>query len=287
MKNIINKLGVFALACLAFTSCESEDDNTGDSLINYSPATVTLSSSSPTTFSESAIDADDASTFQIEIMATLASAQPVDAVIDLVKTGGTASSSDFEAHTITIPAGLLSGSATVDILQTGDIEGSETLQITGKSRANFNVTPYTFSATINEDYINDQLELTLSWDGMATDGDVSIDSFCDIDFDLILYDGAFGYMGYVAGTSACPEHTFLSGLPDGTYYLVTDLWSNPYSGLGFTDTIPVTLSWAQEFFDNSGSLSTDAYTLSSADGLGGLIVVLEVANGYNYTLSAF
>ena len=104
MKNILNKIGVFTLACLAFTSCESEDDNTRDSLINYSPATVTLSSSSPTMFDESAIDADDASTYQIMVTATLAASQPVDAVIDLVQSGGSASSSDFEAHTITIPA---------------------------------------------------------------------------------------------------------------------------------------------------------------------------------------
>lgn len=287
MKNILNKIGVFTLACLAFTSCDSEDDNTGDSLINYSPATVTLSSSSPTMFDESAIDADDASTFQIEVTATLTEAQPVDAVIDLVQVGGSASSSDYEAHTITIPAGSLMGSATVDIMQTGDIEGDETLQITGKSRANFNVSPFTFNATIGNDYINDHLDLVLSWEGTAVLGDLSLISYCDLDFDLILYDATFTQLGYVLGSSACPEEDYLNGLPDGTYYLVTDLYSNPYFEIGFTDIIPLTLSWSQEYFETSGSLSTEAYTLSSEDGLGGLIVVLEVTNGYEYTLSPF
>lgn len=289
MKNIINKIGVFTLACLAFTSCDNEDDNTGASLLDYSPATVTLSSSSPTTFDESAIDPDDASTFTIEITATLTEPQPVDAIIDLVKSGGTASSSDFSAHTISIPAGSLTGSATVEILQTGDIEGTETLQISGKSRANFNVSPFTFSATIENDYINNNLDLVLSWDGSAESGDISVASFCDIDFDLAIYDGNFALLGYVAGSSACPEEASLAGLPDGTYYLVTELYDNPLSGLGFDDTIPLKLSWSQEYFpETTGALSSSDTTLATipADHTA-LVVVLTVTNGYEYTLSPF
>ena len=110
----------------------------------------------------------------------------------------------------------------------------------------------------------------------------------DFDFDLILYDDEFVYMGYVAGTSSCPETAGLSGLPDGTYYLVSDLWDNPLSGLGFTDTIPLSLSWSQDYFPaTAGTITSDAYTLSDTSGLGGLIVVLEVANGYEFTLSPF
>ncbi|WP_396603126.1 hypothetical protein [Algibacter sp. R77976] len=299
MKNIINKIGVFALACLAFTSCESEDDNTGDSLINYSPATVTLSSSSPTMFDESAIDADDASTFQIEVTATLSAAQPTDAVIDLIQSGGSASSSDFEAHTITIPAGSTTGSATVDILQTGDIEGSETLQITGESRANFNVSPFTFSATIDNDYINDHLDLVLSWDGSAVNDDVTISSFCEMDYDLVLLAEDFSPLAYIAGTASCPEEDYISGLADGTYYIASDLYSNPYSGLGYTDVIPVTISYSQEHFDVSGSFSSSEESqqnLSSPDsgavggfgeGLGAVVIKLVVTNGYEYTLTNF
>ncbi|MCB4799236.1 hypothetical protein [Neotamlana laminarinivorans] len=295
MKNIFKNIGLTLLTFTLITSC-NEDDNTGESLVDYSPATVTLSSSSPTTFSESAIDEDDASTYTVEITATLPSAQPATAVIDLVQTGGTADSSDFSAGTITIPAGSLTGSATVEILQTGDIEGTETLEISGSSRANFIVSPFTYTISIEDDYINDGLELTLSWDGSAEDedGNVAINSFCELDFDIILYDEAFNYLGYVLGTSNCPENDILSGLPDGTYYLVSDLWSNPYSSYGFTDTIPLTLTWSQEYFDDTaGSISTTAYNLSSegsdtgANGLGGLIVVLEVSNGYEYTLSEF
>ena len=294
MKTLIKTLSTLAVAALLSTSCSEDTDNTGDSNINFSPATVTLSSPSPNVFDESAIDADVPSTYQILIEATLDAPQPVNAVIDIVQTGGSADSNDFETGTITILAGDLTGSTSINILQTGDIEGTETLQLTGKSVSNFNVSPFTYSGTIEGDYINNQLDLTLSWDGSAVSGDLSITSFCDMDFDLILYDSAFDYVGYVLGSTACPEHDLLGGLADGTYYLVTDLWANPYSGIGLTDEVPLTLTWSQEYFPEiAGSISSSSYNLSSPDtassgaGLGGMIVVLEVANGYEYTLSPF
>ncbi|WP_298780624.1 hypothetical protein [uncultured Polaribacter sp.] len=288
MKKILKNVGVFALTCIFLTSCNENDDNTGASLINYSTATVTLTSSSPTTFSENSIDADDATTYAVTITATLTEVQPIDAVIDLVQTGGTANSSDFEAGTITIKAGNLTASASVNILQTGDIEGTETLEIGAVSRANFDVSSFTHSVSIEDDYINNQLALSLSWDSTATSDDITIGSFCEIDFDLILYDSAFNYLGYVLGSTDCPEENVLYGLADGTYYLVADLYSNPYSSLGLTDTIPLTLSWSQEYFENTtGSISSNEYNLGMGSGLGGLIVVLEVANGYEYTLSEY
>lgn len=292
MKNKINILLSSILAFGLLISCNEDDDATGASALDYSPATVTLSSSSPTSFSESDIDEDNASTYEIVITASVSEPQVVNAVINIVQSGGTATSDDYEAGTITIKAGDLTGSTTINILKTGDIEGMETLELTGTSPSNFNVSPFTFSATIEDDYVNDLLDLTLSWDGSAEDGDLKLESFCDVDFDLILYDSAFSSLGYVLGSSACPEHDTLSGLADGTYYLVADLWSNPYSGLGLTDTLPLTLTWSQEHFETSGSISSENYNLSSVgsdagDGLGGLIVVLEVSNGYEYTLSPF
>lgn len=290
MKNIINKIGVFALSCLAFTSCDS-DDNTGDSILNYSPATVTLSSSSPTTFAESGINTDVASTYQIEITATLAEAQPVDAVIDLVQSGGSADAGDFEAHTITIPAGSLTSSATVDILQTGEIEGTETLEITGKSRANFDIAPYTFSATISDDYVTDFLDIELNWDGEVTideDNVTATYNLCAMDFDILIYDASFADTGiYDAATGACPEHvSFGSGMPDGDYIIVVDLYGNDLSGLELGETVAVNLNYSQDNFDNSGTITnTSDYTTDSA---GGTIAIATVTkSGYNYTVAPF
>lgn len=285
--NYIKKfLLLFALSAIIL-SCE-EDDQTGDSQIEFSRSTITLTTSSPSVFDESSIDSEDPSTYQITVEATIPEPQPVNAVVELYQTAGTATSSDYSFGKITIPAGYTSASGTVDILQTGDIEGEETLTISGKSVANFDVASFSHDVTIENDYINDQLELTLSWEGSAEHGDLSITSFCDIDFDLQIYDSAFNSLGYVLATSSCPENDVLYGLPDGTYYLVSELYDNPYSGLGYTDAINLTLSWSQEYFEETqGSITSTDFNLGSTPTVGGLIVVLEVTNGYEYTLSAF
>ncbi len=285
MKNILKNISLFIVAFAVLNSCEDSDDNTGESLIDYSSVAITVVASDNDVIIMEAGLSDDA---VYTVTASITESVPVELVIDLVQTGGNAGSDDFELSTITIPAGALTGSGSITIFSSGDVEGDETLSVGAVSRANGNVAAFTFNANITDDYINDVLDLTLAWDGTASSGDVTIDSFCDIDFDLILYDSAFNSMGYIAGTSACPETGGLGGLPDGTYYLVTDLWSNPFSGLGFTDTIPVSISWSQDYFpDTAGTITSDAYTLADTSGLGGLIVVLEVANGYEFTLSPF
>jgi len=285
MKNILKNISLFIIAITVLNSCTDEDNGTGESLLEFSSVGITVvASDNNVIIMENALSDDAVYT----VTASIAASAAVDLVIDLVQTGGSADSHDFELSSITIPAGSTSGSGTITIFPSGDVEGDESLSVGAVARANGVVAPFTFNANITDDYINDELELTLAWDGSASDGDLTLESFCDIDFDLILYDGGFGYMGYVLGTSACPENDVLYGLPDGTYYLVTDLWSNPYSGLGLTDTIPMSLSWSQEFFpETSGTITSDGYNLSMSSGLGNMIVVLEVSGGYNYTLSPF
>ena len=120
MKKNIRNIGLLVLTGVLISACSKKDDNTGDSIINYNPATVTLSSLSPNIFDESAIDEDNTATYQITIVATLDSPQPVDAVIDLAQVGGSASASDFDvSEAIRIKAGQTTASATVDILKTG------------------------------------------------------------------------------------------------------------------------------------------------------------------------
>lgn len=298
MKSKIYNIGLFFLASIvSLTSCKDDDANEVD-LVTYNPVTVTLSADSNNfTVLEDQLSSTN-NTYTIT--ASISEPQLLDYYITLEQTGGTATEGvdfEFEDH-ITISHGQTSGSATVTILQSGDIEESdETFSIEARSATNtINLSTFSFNGTIStnggaNDYINDQLDLTLSWDGSAESGDLSITSFCAMDFDLILYDSAFNYLGYVLGSTACPEHDLLGGLADGTYYLVTDLYENPYSDIGLTDEVPLTLTWSQEYFPETvGSISTSSYSLSSADsvnsgaGLGGMIVVLEVANGYEYTL---
>lgn len=296
--NIFKKISLAVLALVAFSSC-SEDDLTNKSQISsYSPATITMSSNVPSVvnFSESAIDEDDTSTNTVTITATLAETQPVTAIIDLVKDSGNTDTSDFTLGTITIPAGSLSGSANITILKTGNVEGDENFVVKAVSRGNFNLTDFQQTINIVDDYINDVLNLEFSWSGNITktqnDAEITMD-LCKLDFDFLLFDAGFNNLGYLAGTGDCPETAAISGLPDGTYYIVSDLYNNPYSDLGFTDTVTITTSVNQEFFpETSTTLDLTAYTLDNkgsdqgnSSSLQGVAIL--TVKGYSYTISPF
>ena len=286
MKNIFKTIGVLALSSVLFTACD-EDDYTGNSVINYTPATVTLSTASATSFSEAAIDADDATTYTATITANVSEPQPVQVVLDLVQTGGSANSSDFAAGTITIPAGGTSASATVEIMKTGDIEGDETLMIGAVARNNANVAPFEYMVTITDDYINDVLDVELTWEGSVDfedDYTTATYDLCAIDFDLLIYTAAGADTGlYDAATGACPEHVDLSQLPDGDYILVASLYANDYSTLGLGETVPLVMNYSQEYFDTEGSISLANYTTDMASG--DTPVANVTKSGYNYTVT--
>ena len=290
MKNIFKSIGVLALTGIIFTSC-NEDDNTGQSTMDYSPVTVTLSSLSSTTIDETAIDSDDASTYTVTIDASIPEAQFIEYKIDLVQTGGTADSNDLSLGTITIPAGSNSGSATVEIMKTGDIEGDETFSVTGVSRANAIVAPYEFTGTITNDYINDVLEMELNWDGTVefeTDNSSGQYDFCGMDFDVLVYDPVtFTDLGmYDGATAACPENiNFDSSTPDGDYLMVVDLYDNPYSTLGLSADVPVTLHYSQEYFGDTDGSFTTVYNTDDAAGTRATVIITK--SGYNYTITPF
>lgn len=289
MKNILKTIGAVALSSVILTSC-NEDDHTGQSLIDYSPVTVSLSSTSATSFMESAIDPDDASTFTVTIDATIPEVQPINIMLDIVQTGGTADSNDIVINSFSIPAGQTSASGTVEILQTGDIEPDETFSLTVVSRENAIVGAYEFNGEIVNDYINDVLEMELNWDGTVefeTDNSSGQYDFCGMDFDVLVYDPVtFADLGmYDAATGACPEHIdFDSSTPDGDYLMVVDLYDNPYSTLGLSADVPVTLHYSQEYFgaDTNGSITT-VYNTDDAAGTRELATITK--SGYTYTIT--
>lgn len=289
MKNIILKISFFVILIAFFTSCE-KDDYTGQSLVkDFVAPTATYSSTAGTNIvvDESAIDSDGVTYI---ITATLSHASVVDTYIDLTMVGGTLSSDEFETDRIYIPAQSLSGTGSVTIYPTGDVEGDETLQIKANTNsANVEGTA-TFNFTITDDYINDVISFTFDWDGEYTFSDVSgadiTIHFSDIDIDFYLYDSDFNDMGiYDAATGASPESFELSGLPDGTYYIVADIWDNPYAGWGTNQQVPITVSWEQEYF-SSGSFIYNNFTTEDASGTE-IIAVLTVDNGYNYTVAPY
>ena len=292
MKHIFKYIGIIA-ATGFLASCSSDDDNTGDSVIDYEKVNATVTSEKSTyTFSEKGIDEADASTYQFPVTVTLDAAAPVDTYIDLELTEDSeGDASDFEAEPIVIPTGQTSASGVVSILSNMEEEGNETLKLEATSRANLNLTPFTVTVNIQDDYINDVLELTADWSGSFTESiesaDISID-FCDMDFDLMILDADMNDTGLDgAATGACPESISISGLPDGTYYLNFVLFENPFlsEDLEITTTpVPVTLSFNQELF-SSGEFVFEGFDTASEDGEEAIIGTFKIENGYLYTVS--
>lgn len=292
MKKILKQITLLSLTGLLFVGC-SEDDYTGLSQIDYSKRTVTLTSSSNNvTFDETLIDPDDASTYSVTVTANISEAAPVNIVIPLVQTGGTGDSGDFSAGTITIPAGFTSASTTVEILQDCEsgVEGNETLEIGAANNiANANVNPFTLNITIENDWVNDVIEFEFDWSGELTytagvPAEVTID-FCDADIDFALADNGGNVLGYIAATASCPEAGGFSGLPDGTYFILAEVYDNPFEGLGLTDTMPITTTYSQCGFDTAGSFVNSVLNTATISGDVIPLATVEISGGYNYTVT--
>ncbi|WP_303425485.1 hypothetical protein [Oceanihabitans sp. 2_MG-2023] len=288
MNKILKNITLLLCTGVIFTACDS-DDNTGDSILEFSTTQVTLSSTmNNTVIDESLIDPDALPV--VTLTATIA--EPVNISVRVpikIASSSTADADDFTMDELIIPALQTSATVDIEINKTGDAEGNETLVLTGENGPNVSVSSYELNVDIENDFINDVLDLTLSWDGEFESGDLALSSICDVDYDLLLADGVGNLLGYIAGTADCPESGSVSGLADGSYFLLADLYENPLSGLGFTDTIPLTLDYSQEFF-GSGTLTNSEHTLNLAGATDfsflTAMAIMEVSNGYNYTLSS-
>lgn len=287
MKKLIKYAYLTLITGALLTSC-SEEDHTGASEMSYSSTAITLTSAQAAyTIDESLIDEDTPSTFTITINASIAQPQPVDATVSFVQSDGTADSSDYSVGEIKIPAGTTSGSTKVEINRTGDIEGTENFSLSAKAGSNFTLaSSFNLAVTIENDHVNDILETATTWSGETSFDDasgavVTLD-FCNIDLDVLLFTDAGDFVKYLGATGACTETGSISGLPDGDYFIVLDLYDNPYSSFGVTEALPVTVSYSQDNFA-SDSFIYDGLTVSSPEGLTAVAVI--TISGYNYTVT--
>ncbi|MDW5287777.1 hypothetical protein [Formosa sp. PL04] len=301
MKNIYKILGLLTLSGVVFTSCQ-EYGNTGESLIDYTPisATVTTEQSSYD-ISERMVkyNADNETPFFIPYTVTLAELAPVNAVIEIEQTGGTGSSADYYYDSVTIPSGSLVGSGKIYFTTNGDEEGLKTLELSAYSVANFDVAANSIDITIDDDYVDQILNLELAWEGIYTyvpDGlnaEVTVD-FCSIDIDLLYYpspDATDAYNISDGATGACPEvsgyenNTY--GLPDGVYYLKASVYENKDSSLYEDAPVPLTLTWGVAN-QGSGIIVTEGLLLSSPAGTEIIVGVATVSdNGANIVVTPY
>lgn len=289
MKNIFKTIGLLALTGLIFTSCNDEDENTGQSLIdNFTPVAVQVSTlQSSYTFSEKNIDSADPLTNTINVTATLPEPQVIDAVLEFVVSGNNDHDIELGSDRVVIKAGSTSATTAITIMQTGEIEGTENFVVSLKSLGNF-TTDFSLPITINDDYINNSLDVSAAWAGSytysVTGAEVTID-FCDMDFDVVLYDEAGTTpLDYPAATSSCPESGAVSGAPDGKYKLALDLYENDLAVFGANRPVPITVTYGQEYISEPVTFTYDGFTTDSPTGVV-MVADVEVKDGYMYIVT--
>ncbi len=285
MNKIIKKIILLSFALMLFQACE-DNETSNINIVPLDPINIAVTvNENDVIVKESEIDESQDYT----ITATIEKAQKVDLALILTQTAGSATYGDdfsFD-EAIIISAGETSASALVHIYKTGDIETTdETLSVGLKTAdKNAKIGDFNFNATITDDYINGVLELSTNWSGEKTidliRGSTATLDFCDIDIDVLLYSDTGFFVQYLGATLDCPEKGSISGLADGDYYIVLQVWSNPLANFGFTDDLPVTITYNQEHFI-SGSFVHNSLNLSSQ---GDVIAVASLkVSGYNYTV---
>ena len=296
MKNINKIFLVLAMSAgIIATSC-SEDDVTGESVVDYKKPTVTLTTINSTNefiVKKSEIDAENGNA--ITVTATIPEPVMADIYIPLVQTSGTADSSDFSAGTIYIKSGNTSGSANVIIFQECEsgIEVDQTLTIShAETITNAKVATFNLKVSIVNDWVNDIIAFdfnytgSTTWDGGPL-GDVPVD-FCEVKIQYGLAELDHTILGYITTSAGCKVSGefggLTDGLDDGTYLLFGKI-TNPLIHLNLTDVMPVTINYSQcGFPETSGSWVNKDINLSTADGIV-YFGEIKITDGYNYVVT--
>lgn len=179
------------------------------------------------------------------------------------QTGGTANADDYTVEPAVIAPYTKSTQMVINTNVDFDFAASETIvgeigvySIAEKYLLNpATVNPTKLTITINNT-VSPELNVTFSWNAdVVIDGD-TYDAADNIDFDFIVCPEA-GFdisdpwateIGiYDAATGSSPEHMTLSGLANGTYLLVADLYYNDF--VGYSDgsvKIPIVASFTRQ-----------------------------------------
>ncbi len=243
---------LFALGAIII-SCD-EDQQVGASVSTPSSPTISiaLGFTNPTL-----IENDTEHTYTV----TLSETQIVDVKLHVDQIGGTASADDYEMTTsLVIPAGYLSASGSITILNDDLIEDTETLQIQigGITTANAALTPVTTEFTILN-YTTGDLVIDMNWDmSIATDDageEISATAFADMILFVSSTPDNAGDIGVADGGSF--ETFVLDGdTPDGTYYVVAGFYEA-------NEEIIRTLDFGIEF-NQAGVINGESYDFPGA-----------------------
>ena len=283
MKNQFIKVSFSFLALLLMFSCDSNDDYAGDSVVNATSPSLTVSLGFSNT--ETLIEQEASYAFTVSI----SEAQIADVIVNLVQTAGTATAgSDFSMpSSVTILKGTMSTTSEITIHSDELLEETETvtIQIGLGNESNVNSVA-SETVTFNIANLTDgDLVANMSWAASTTVTDNSgkeVDAYDYADLRLLLTNVPYTQV-YVSVDEAADETYTLSGdADDGEYYLVADIYS---SMDGIIRDLDITLT-----FDQVGTINDQKHTFTQ--GLSTeftcknnyLIMAKVTKLGTNYTL---
>lgn len=230
MKNFLYNFFALGLV-LALFACDSEQSGQDVSELGsterYPTATFTFDGATT-------VDEGDETVLNYTITFDKPINRPIDFVLE--QTGGDATlHEDFDFVNTSVPAYATSATAQIIIYNDDLIEDSETLTFQiqrGSSLANkYLINPDTtfpdpVTITI-ENFVSDDLTITLDWSGTYTDNDGAEHDLCDLDLDLEIYTEDFSTV-VDNSYSSCPESITISpeNYEDGIYHIVPSFWSN-------------------------------------------------------------
>ena len=281
MKNKFIKISFSFLALLLMFSCESNDDYTGDSVVNATNPSLTVSLGFSNT--ETLIEKEASYAFTVSI----SEAQIADVIVNLVQTAGTATAgSDFSMpSSVTILKGTMSTTSEITIHSDELVEETETvtIQIGLGNESNVNSVA-SETVTFNIANLTDgDLVVGMDWNASSTVTDnygKEIGAYDLGDLRLLLTDGTNildGADGAVAET-----YTLVANAPDGVYYIVADF----YTAMDIPADLDITLT-----FDQVGTMNNVTSTFPSAintnfNCANNFVTLTKITKvGTNYTLS--
>jgi hypothetical protein len=281
MKNKFIKISFSFLALLLMFSCESNDDYTGDSVVNATNPSLTVSLGFSNT--ETLIEKEASYAFTVSI----SEAQIADVIVNLVQTAGTATAgSDFSMpSSVTILKGTMSTTSEITIHSDELVEETETvtIQIGLGNESNVNSVA-SETVTFNIANLTDgDLVVGMDWNASSTVTDnygKEIGAYDLGDLRLLLTDGTSildGADGAVAET-----YTLVANAPDGVYYIVADF----YTAMDIPADLDITLT-----FDQVGTMNNVTSTFPSAintnfNCANNFVTLTKITKvGTNYTLS--
>ena len=281
MKNKFIKISFSFLALLLMFSCESNDDYTGDSVVNATNPSLTVSLGFSNT--ETLIEKEASYAFTVSI----SEAQIADVIVNLVQTAGTATAgSDFSMpSSVTILKGTMSTTSEITIHSDELVEETETvtIQIGLGNESNVNSVA-SETVTFNIANLTDgDLVVGMDWNASSTVTDnygKEIGAYDLGDLRLLLTDGT--NILDAADGAVAETYTLVANAPDGVYYIVADF----YDAMDIPADLDITLT-----FDQVGTMNNVTSTFPSAintnfNCANNFVTLTKITKvGTNYTLS--